>query len=1342
MSLRPAALALFIAMASIGCSGGGGEATPDTKEDVPDIPDAADDGEAHDTGRQCSVDDDCKDMFDDLGQCETFFCDPSINGGECSRKPMADGAECDDGDPCTMNDTCSLGECSPGDECECRSDEDCVGGFGDIGQCRTRYCDKDVDGGTCATKPVEDGTQCDDEDACTKGDQCVSGQCVPGAVSQCDCHNDADCIAMDDGNKCNGTLVCDRQHFPYKCKTDPSSPVECDKGNDTFCRQNTCVAATGGCEMSPAHEGETCEDNDACTKVSACQSGACIPFELLDCDDGDVCTTDTCDPATGCAHAPVDGPCDDGDACTQGDSCSGGLCVGGPPVDCDNGVFCDGEETCDPATGCVAGAPPSCDDDIQCTIDACDATTDQCVHQLMDTALEGPLGSETCLDANDNDCDGATDADDPDCSFGITGVQPTQGPAAGGTQVTLAGGGLDTVKALFFGGLEVDFTIASPQSMILKTPSHQAGAVTITISNGPLTFDLTDAFLYTGQTDYPDITAIFVQPAAYTMTEGQTLSGVTADIDGNGSPLDTSTILVQAGFGPTDSLPWSGSDWTWTAMHQASADASKATFQADVTVELGGYLSMAVRFSMDGGTNFEYGDLDGSGNGYQPDQAASLTVWGVPEPGEIVINELMWMGSNSNNFDEWFELRNMTRAPFDLGGFKVSKAGPVGTTFDFEATPHVVHNLLLMPHGYFLVAEYEAADSALSVQPDIVGGNTMVLPNGGPVTYQLMAGDGTVIDTALFNGDAGVNGDGAQGEPDRSMERNLAPGTGLLDTDWHSATVHEGWDGDPFQVANWGTPRGPNSDISACQADVDCADSYPGIDISQCQRRVCDAKMFRCTIEDIEQGAACDDGWFCTDGDACLDGVCAGSPKDCSDGDKCTLDSCDEDLDLCVNPAKDCDDFNACTFDSCDPDSGNCVNAQKDCDDQKKCTMDGCDEVTGACFHEAVDCDDNDVCTADSCLAETGGCSHIALQCGDGDPCTLDSCDPELGCTHGEPIPGCTGCTGNQQCADDSMCTGDTCEQGICFHLPIDCDDGDPCTVDHCADLTGECWYLEKACDDKNPCTIDSCDPDSGECVFTLAPGKHEGSAGDPTCSDEIDNDCDDLTDQDDPQCRLALLTAKPAELPFGQQWAIALTGTGLDIVTGVLLDDQPSTDFTIVQPQYLTATFQGLATAGDHDVSVTDGTVVATLEKAVRVIAKATDIWANTQSPSDPITVIVGNSTAVISGQVFAAGITDADGDPGLIQAMIGFGPSESDPFTDEGWTWKTADWNPQCVSCGSTYEYTSTLAPQNPGEYIVGFRFSIDGGFHWAYGDLGAGSSDGWDPAAALGLIVTPTL
>jgi hypothetical protein len=87
--------------------------------------------------------------------------------------------------------------------------------------------------------------------------------------------------------------------------------------------------------------------------------GPCDPPP--DCDDGNPCTQDSCDPATGtCVHTPVpDGtPCNDGNPCTQNDTCINGACVS-TPVNCDDGIACT-QDSCDPASGCVH-TPVGCD---------------------------------------------------------------------------------------------------------------------------------------------------------------------------------------------------------------------------------------------------------------------------------------------------------------------------------------------------------------------------------------------------------------------------------------------------------------------------------------------------------------------------------------------------------------------------------------------------------------------------------------------------------------------------------------------------------------------------------------------------------------------------------------------------------------------------------------------------------------------------------------------------------------------------------------------------------------------------------------------------------------------
>jgi hypothetical protein len=61
--------------------------------------------------------------------------------------------------------------------------------------------------------------------------------------------------------------------------------------------------------------------------------------------------------------------------------------------DCDNGLFCDGEETCE-AGECVPGTPPECAaDEVECTVEECNEELDACI-QRPDNSLCGC--AETC----------------------------------------------------------------------------------------------------------------------------------------------------------------------------------------------------------------------------------------------------------------------------------------------------------------------------------------------------------------------------------------------------------------------------------------------------------------------------------------------------------------------------------------------------------------------------------------------------------------------------------------------------------------------------------------------------------------------------------------------------------------------------------------------------------------------------------------------------------------------------------------------------------------------------------------------------------------------------------
>lgn len=85
-----------------------------------------------------------------------------------------------------------------------------------------------------------------------------------------------------------------------------------------------------------------------------------------------------------------------------------------PCARCDDGVFCNGAELCDEASGaCAPGEPRDCDDGDECTIDRCDDRLARCVQQRTprDADRDG-------FDACAGDCDD----DNPAIHPGVTEI--------------------------------------------------------------------------------------------------------------------------------------------------------------------------------------------------------------------------------------------------------------------------------------------------------------------------------------------------------------------------------------------------------------------------------------------------------------------------------------------------------------------------------------------------------------------------------------------------------------------------------------------------------------------------------------------------------------------------------------------------------------------------------------------------------------------------------------------------------------------------------------------------------------------------------------------------------
>ncbi len=308
-------------------------------------------------------------LCDDGNECTADTC---LGEAGCEQEALS-GDECKDNNPCTIGDHCEAGVCV-GQLIDCD----------DQNPCTEDFCNP---AGGCAHSNSSD--KCDDGDVCTVADQCQEGACVGYPVS-CDCQEDADCAALEDGNLCNGTLLCSKEKLPYLCVLAPETVVACPEpeGKNAPCLAAACDPESGDCSLVPAHEGAPCSDADACTVNDACVAGTCVGQAAL-CGDGNPCTDDSCDPAQGCLYANNQLACDDGNLCTTVDQCQGGKCVGSAPPDCNDGNPCT-IDSCNPAEGCLHGnSNEKCSDGNACTVN------DTCVDG---TCVPGPAAN--CSDGN------------------------------------------------------------------------------------------------------------------------------------------------------------------------------------------------------------------------------------------------------------------------------------------------------------------------------------------------------------------------------------------------------------------------------------------------------------------------------------------------------------------------------------------------------------------------------------------------------------------------------------------------------------------------------------------------------------------------------------------------------------------------------------------------------------------------------------------------------------------------------------------------------------------------------------------------------------------------------
>ena len=1018
-------------------------------------------------------------IADEVQACASFACVPST--GACEWVPAADGLPCEDGDACTATSTCTDGACG-GFAVTCDDGNPCT-----LGAC---------DPGEGCVYTAKSGP-CDDGNPCTAASQCTFGECK--GPNTCDCDGDEDCAAEEDGDACNGTLICSSG----KCNVDLATVVICEASGDP-CVANTCNPATGQCSAEP-QDGVTCADGDPCTSGDVCAGGTCMPGAPVDCDDGNPCTAGSCDPGTGaCVYTGTGASCDDGNPCTDEDVCLGAECAGSSTCacavdeDCDAQVadLCVGVPVCGLGGGCeiLPDSGVECADpgDTPCAFKGCDPATGACVDVVLGEGEacddDDPCAAETQCDAagacvgTPVTCDDGSGCTADTCEVGVGCIFAPidEGLPCDDDDVCTAG---EICQAGVCGGgafgCPCSVAAQCPSGPDLCTNSYECvgnlcvkqPAVDCSGATGLAACEVSICNPGTGECEEQDagIGALCDDGGACTVNDHCAFGFCVGDPkncdDGNGCTLDSCL----------------GGE----CIHEAVADATSCNDGDTCTKGDKCQLGECVP-----GPDLCVCDDDSDCKTFDTDNNKCTGIW-------------LCLESYCTDASEQTAITCPDSNPYDC-------LDPVCEPADGSCG--------LSPRA----AGQSCNDGSGCTTSDVCGANgtcagvvQKVCSDPNPddcVTFVCSATSTDCLPMDLPDAAACDDGNDCT-EADRCVAKSCQ---GLvIDCD----------DGNPC-TADWCSAE---SGCGVTHLFGSCDDSNPCTSNTICKAGKCQAGTNLCA-ECFTDGECIgiDDDDQCNGELKCIDFVCQtepGSVSDCPDdpAQPCMTATCDPASGFCgLEPLADyrpCDDLSPCsTDDHCE--AGVCVGSP--CDDDNPCTVDSCDGDTGNCLHTPAGagtaCDDGDGCNgADACngiscqggLEALCGCEVDAdcvafddadacngtLLCGalgqcepnpasavtcptDPSGCTEWVCDPETGACLGEPVADPIPCNDGDPCTAD-----DRCGLGACVGTPIDCNDKKACTLDEC-DLDGSCIHhaFVGPCDDNNPCTIEDVCDESGAC--------------------------------------------------------------------------------------------------------------------------------------------------------------------------------------------------------------------------------------------------------------------
>jgi hypothetical protein len=658
---------------------------------------------------------------------------------------------------------------------------------------------------------------------------------------------------------------------------EPQCTLDTDCDDSNVCTDDSCVAGT----CSYANNTAPCDDSDACTTSDTCSGGICVGGSPLNCDDADVCTDDSCNPATGCVYANNTAPCDDSDACTTSDTCSGGICVGGSPLNCDDADVCT-DDSCNPATGCVyTNNTAPCDDSDACT------TSDTCSGGICAGG-----GAPNCDDGNvctDDSCDSVTGClnapNTANCNDGLF----CNGPD------TCSGGSCSLHTGDPCGGLACDdvndLCEGSDVTLIVADAYGYSGTIAIELDNP-------SDFIEEVHTDICDIvqrTWLYIDTInCFTTIRSSGLSCAISDLGGGCVRVDLTYV----------------SDWIYPG--------AGAIAELNYTIDAGAPLGEFADLNPQNITALDINSLPLSITPQGGNVGAVECVVSLDCDDNNVCTDDSCVGNvcqYSNNTLSCEDGDLCTESDLCINGVCVSGPAPdcddgnICTDDSCDSVSGCVNapNSAPCDDGDACTTNDTCASAAC------VGGAAANCDDGNACTDDSCDSATGCVNTP----NSGPCDDGLWCTANDVCSSGTCGGTlrncSALDDQCNDGVCDENIDLCVKQLKLNGTPC---EDGQFCTEPDTCFNGIctagPARDCSgagdDCNDVACDENVDQCVLQPRADGTVCDDGFFCTQVDECQGGQCLGITDPCTDnGEYCDgLEYCDEGNDICDNTGDPC----------------------------------------------------------------------------------------------------------------------------------------------------------------------------------------------------------------------------------------------------------------------------------------------------------------------------------------------------------------------------------------------------------------------------------------------------